>query len=251
MVLTNETLIVHIYDLIDRLLGTIIDSTEAVVKHWHKQAALMGVDPDVILATSHGRRSIDTFQIYDPSRANWECKTAHETRLGGLTNTILDISHQEGLIPKEFGENAVEIPGARKLLASLEDVDAPWAVCTSATRALLDGWIDILKLAHPRCIVVAEDVEKGKPHPDAYLLGRRRLGLAENSHMIVFEDAPSGVRAGKAAGFDVVGLTTTHTVEQVRAAGADWIVEDLSSVTLKSFQDGMVQIEITNALVKA
>lgn len=57
-----------------KLIGTIIDSTEAVVKYWHKQAALMGVDPDVILATSHGRRSIDTFQIYDPSKANWECE---------------------------------------------------------------------------------------------------------------------------------------------------------------------------------
>jgi len=214
--------------------GTVIDSTEAVVKHWHKQAALMGVDPNTILATSHGRRSIDTFQIYDPSRANWEY-----------------ISHQEGLIPKEFGQNAVEIPGARKLLANLESVNAPWAVCTSATRALLDGWIDILKLAHPRCIVVAEDVEQGKPHPDCYLLGRKRLGLPEDSHMIVFEDAPSGVRAGKAAGFKVVGLTTTHTIEQVQAAGADWIVQDLGSVTLKKFHDGIVQIEISNALARA
>ena len=34
----------------------------------------LGVDPNVILATSHGRRSIDTLQLYDPSKANWECK---------------------------------------------------------------------------------------------------------------------------------------------------------------------------------
>lgn len=54
--------------------GTVIDSTPAVVKHWHKQGRLMGVDPDVILATSHGRRSIDVFKIYDPSKANWECE---------------------------------------------------------------------------------------------------------------------------------------------------------------------------------
>lgn len=54
--------------------GTIIDSTEAVVKHWHKEAAEMGVDPEVILATSHGRRSIDTFKEFDPSKANWECR---------------------------------------------------------------------------------------------------------------------------------------------------------------------------------
>ena len=34
----------------------------------------IGVDPDVILATSHGRRSIDVLQIYEPKLANWECK---------------------------------------------------------------------------------------------------------------------------------------------------------------------------------
>lgn len=35
----------------------------------------IGVDPNVILATSHGRRSIDVLKMYDPSRANWECKS--------------------------------------------------------------------------------------------------------------------------------------------------------------------------------
>ncbi|KAJ9625332.1 uncharacterized protein PV06_07564 [Exophiala oligosperma] len=215
--------------------GTIIDSTEAVIKHWHKEAAEMGVDPEVILANSHGRRSIDTFMEFDPSKANWEY-----------------INQQEGLIPKLFGKDAVEIPGARKLLDSLNTVNAPWAVVTSGTGALLNGWIDVLKIAHPRCLVVAEDVENGKPDPSCYLLGRQRLGLSEDSQMIVIEDAPAGVRAGKAAGFKVIGLSTTHKISQLQEAGADWIVEDLRSVTLKSFkQDGPVQIEITNALVQA
>jgi len=192
----------------------------------------MGVDPDVILATSHGRRSIDVFKIYDPSKANWEY-----------------ICHEESLIPKEFGHDAVEIPGARKLLASLEDVGAPWAVVTSGTRGLVNGWLEVLKLAHPRQMVVAEDVENGKPDPTCYLLGRQRLRLPNTAQMIVVEDAPAGVRAGKAAGFQVIGLATTHTVEQVKSAGADWIVRDLSSVKFKSFQSGDVQIVITDALV--
>lgn len=41
----------------------------------------------------------------------------------------LDVSHVEGLIPKQFGLDAVEIPGARDLLASLEKAEAPWAMC--------------------------------------------------------------------------------------------------------------------------
>ena len=53
--------------------GTIIDSTNAIVKHWHQIGKEIGVDPEVILATSHGRRSIDVLEILEPSRANWEC----------------------------------------------------------------------------------------------------------------------------------------------------------------------------------
>jgi glycerol 3-phosphatase-1 len=65
--------------------------------------------------------------------------------------------------------------------------------------------------------------------------------------MLVIEDAPSGVKAGKAAGFEVLALATTHRIDQLREAGADWIVEDLRSVTLKR-SNGKVEIEIRNAL---
>jgi len=67
----------------------------------------------------------------------------------------------------------------------------------------------------------------------------------------VFEDAPAGVRAGKAAGFVVVGLATTHKVEQIREAGADWIVRDMRSVTVEGFEEGsgVLRIRIVDALV--
>jgi glycerol-1-phosphatase len=54
--------------------GTIIDSTDAIVKHWHTIGEEIGVDPKVILQSSHGRRSIDVLRLYDESKANWECK---------------------------------------------------------------------------------------------------------------------------------------------------------------------------------
>lgn len=62
------------------------------------------------------------------------------------TEVSLDVSHVEGLIPKEFGLNAVEVPGARKLLASLEEEQVPWAIVTSATQPLVTGVRHILKL---------------------------------------------------------------------------------------------------------
>ncbi|KAL5341837.1 HAD-like domain-containing protein [Aspergillus crustosus] len=210
--------------------GTIVDSTAAIVKHWHKIGAELGVDPATILATSHGRRSIDTLQLYDPAKANWEY-----------------VSYIEGLIPKEYGSDAVEIPGARALLSALEESSATWGVVTSGTRALIDGWLNVLGLTHPEILVVAEDVELGKPDPRCYLLGRKKLALEHSSSLVVLEDAPSGVKAGKAAGFTVIGLTTTHTLEQLQQAGADVIVEDLRSISVKGVVDGKIQLEVRNA----
>lgn len=118
---------------------------------------------------------------------------------------------------------------------------------TSGTRPLVEGWLEVLKLAHPRFLVVAEDVEQGKPDPQCYRLGRSRLNLGESTNILVVEDAPSGIKAGKAAGFKVVALETTHTIQQLKDAGADWIIKDLRSLSLKAVT-GQVEIEIRDAL---
>lgn len=106
----------------------------------------IGVDPEVILATSHGRRSIDVLKIYEPKLANWDYVKANEA-----------------LIPKEFGADAIEIPGSRAILDQLQSMMAPWAIVTSGTRLLVSGWLDRLELAHPQNLVTAEDVSNGKP----------------------------------------------------------------------------------------
>jgi glycerol 3-phosphatase-1 len=69
----------------------------------------------------------------------------------------------EGILPKEFGEDAVEIPGSRALLEQIDQHSIPWCIVTSGSRPLVTGWLDVLKLAHPKNLVTAEDVENGKP----------------------------------------------------------------------------------------
>ena len=105
----------------------------------------------------------------------------------------------------------------------------------------------MLGLPQPKNLVTAMDVPLGKPDPRCYLLGRKQLELEESTSIVVLEDAPSGIRAGKAAGFKVIALKTTHSLEQLQEAGADWIVEDLRSISVKGVADGQVQIEIKNA----
>ncbi|KAF1840819.1 HAD-like protein [Cucurbitaria berberidis CBS 394.84] len=226
---------VRYHGLLFDMDGTIIDSTDAVVKHWQQIGKEIGVNPEVILATSHGRRSIDVLQIYEPRLANWDY-----------------ISHAEGLIPKRFGQDATEIPGSRAMLEKLEQQAVPWCIVTSGTRPLVSGWLDVMKLTHPNNIVTAEDVQHGKPDPACYQMGEKKLGLqVKEPSIVVFEDAPAGVRSGKAAGCTVVALFTTHTLEQLVEAGADYIVRDMRSVRLKSWDctTGEGQLEIVDALV--
>ena len=142
------------------------------------------------------------------------------------------MSHVESLIPKESGSSVKENPGARSLLQSLIDANAPWIIVTSCTRTLLDSWREFLSLPVPSASVAAEDVDAGKPDPACYMLGRKRINVDNQARVLVIEDAPSGVAAGKAAGCAVLGLTTTTGPEKLRSAGADWIIKDLSSVRL-------------------
>ncbi|KAE8326705.1 putative 2-deoxyglucose-6-phosphate phosphatase [Aspergillus sergii] len=193
--------------------GTIIDSTEAIVENWRRIGEEIGIDHELILQTSHGRRSIDVLKDLDPSRANWEY-----------------ISAMESKIPTLCKNPAIEIPGARSLLETLNSLHAPWAIVTSGTNALLTGWLNVLRLPRPQEVTVAEDVKIGKPDPEGYYKARTRLlqqrGEDDIKDILVVEDAPAGVKAGKSAGCYVLAVTTTHTVEQLKAAGADWVIPD-------------------------
>ncbi|EFX01689.1 glycerol-3-phosphate phosphatase [Grosmannia clavigera kw1407] len=218
--------------------GTIIDSTAAVVKHWYTVGKEIGVDPEVILETSHGRRSIDMLKILAPEKANWEY-----------------ICAMEGRLPKLYGEDAVEIPGARALIDELGRLDRPWAIVTSGSQPLVTGWLARLGLPTPEHLITAESVADGKPNPACYQLGLEALQLtAVAESVLVLEDSPAGIRAGKAAGCKVLGLVTSHTAEQVAAAGPDWIVKDLTSVRVVEQQAAAggktsTTLEFSNTLV--
>ena len=190
----------------------------------------------------------------------------------------------EGLLPKLYGDDAVEIPGARSLLQDLIARSAPWTIVTSGTVPLVTGvrsiyisalhqspfplhpqqdktkqthtnpvpqqWLNVLSLPTPQHIVTAESVTNGKPDPACYALGRERLGLAgADKRVLVFEDSPAGIIAGKEAGCKVLAVVTSHTAEQVLSAKPDWVVRDLASVRLVRAEGGEVVLEVRDALV--
>lgn len=128
------------------------------------------------------------------------------------------------------------LPGVRDLLGSLPP--ERWAIVTSATLRLLLGRLRAAALPIPERIIAADNVVNGKPHPEPYMRGAELLGFT-SADCIVVEDAPSGVGSGVAAGSRVLGVLGTHTAEELREAGAAWVVASLTDVTVTADQDGL------------
>jgi sugar-phosphatase len=112
-----------------------------------------------------------------------------------------------------------------------------WAIVTSCTRALAAVRISAAGLPKPRHLVTSTDVKHGKPDPEPYLRGAQILGVLPSA-CVVMEDAPAGIRAGKAAGARVLALRTTASDAELQQAGADWIVDDCAELFLDSSTDG-------------
>jgi len=122
----------------------------------------------------------------------------------------------------------------RGVAAFVEELAArrvPRAVATSASRYDVDGLLGRAGLRERfEVVVTAEDVRRGKPDPEAYLLAARRLGI-DPADCLVFEDAVVGVQAARSAGMRVVGVSTAHTEMELRAAGAERAVEDFEGLS--------------------
>lgn len=82
----------------------------------------------------------------------------------------IDVQEIEGQLPKKYGSDAVEIPGARAVLDGLTAIHFPWAIVTSGTSPLVNGWLEVLKLQKPDYLISAEDVPNGKPDPSSFSL---------------------------------------------------------------------------------
>jgi glycerol 3-phosphatase-1 len=137
----------------------------------------------------------------------------------------------EGQIPSRYGVDAIPIPGSHDILSHLSRLQIPWGIVTSGTQPLVAGWLEILQLSHPDVLITAEAVKKGKPDPACYSLGKKELGL--DGEVLVVEDAPAGIKAGKNAGFKVLAVATTHDIAALWEAGADWVARDLQCVSVR------------------
>ena len=179
--------------------GVLVDSTAVVVRTWRDWARDRGLDAERILEIAHGRPAAETVRLFAPHLdADSEARELER----------IEIENLEGVL---------EIEGARELLSSLP-ADG-WTVVTSGTRALASKRMEHVGLPLPERFVSADDVENGKPHPEAYLRGAEILGVRPEACVVV-EDAPSGVSSARSAGMRVVAVATTYRQDDLGEADA-------------------------------
>ncbi|RWA69794.1 HAD-IA family hydrolase [Mesorhizobium sp.] len=170
--------------------GTVLNSIAAAERVWTTWAHRHGLDVASFLPTIHGRRARETIAAL---------------KLPGVDPIV----EAEALLEAEAAdlEGIVPIPGAVAFLKSLPL--ERWAIVTSAPRELALLRLQAAGIPVPAMMVSAEDVTRGKPAPDCFLLAAKRLGV-EARDCLVFEDAPAGIAAGEASGAAVMVISATH-----------------------------------------
>jgi mannitol-1-/sugar-/sorbitol-6-phosphatase len=205
--------------------GVLIDSTPAVARVWHRWAVEHGFDPETVVRVAHGRPSRTTVRELLPDadieRENREVERREIEDLDGV----------------------VMLPGVQQLLNSLPA--ERWTIATSCSRLLAEVRLRAAGLPIPSTMITSSDVKIGKPDPEPYLKAAAKLGFAA-SDCIVVEDAPAGVRAGKAAGAKVIAFLTTMIRRDLEDAGADWIVQDCANIAVsKNDGDGGLRLNLS------
>jgi sugar-phosphatase len=197
--------------------GTLVSSLASVDRCWARWAREYGITAEEFARVElHGRPAAEIAADLLPA----EVVPAAVARI-------------EDLEVEDVPNDGVHLlPGTRAFLDVLPA--ERWAVVTSATRRLAEARLDAVGIL-PKTLVAADDITRGKPDPEPYLLAARALGV-DPEHCVVFEDAPAGLTAGRAAGMTTVALTTTHQAHELHA---DLVVENLSALSALVTEQGV------------
>lgn len=198
--------------------GVLIHAEAIYERHWRHWAEQHGIDYETIAAVHHGRPSRQTIELAAP-----HLDAAEEAE-----------SYNAGLAADTDMTGVEAFSGAADLVASLPR--NRWAIATSGPRLVAQARLDHLRLPTPGVFITIDDVSRGKPEPEPYLLAASQLGF-EPDDCLVIEDAPAGIEAAKAAGCCVLALATTNAGEALK--GAEAVVDHLTDIKVDVLSDGL------------
>lgn len=204
--------------------GVLVDSTQSVERQWRAWAREHGIDGDTVMAIGHGVRSREIIKMVAPHLDPEVEARKLEAREG---------ADQDGVSV---------MPGALALLRSIPE--ECWCVVTSGTRHLATARLLLAGIPVPRIMVAAEDVSKGKPHPEPYLKGAELIG-ARPIDCLVIEDAPAGIQSAHAGAMKAVALTTTYP--DTALTEADAIIRSLDQIRVMVEGARKIRLEIASS----
>jgi mannitol-1-/sugar-/sorbitol-6-phosphatase len=196
--------------------GVLVDSTGSVTRQWRRWAEELNLDPQKVVEIAHGVRTIEIVRKLAP-QLDAEAE-------------VLRIEKREA----DDQEGVSVMPGAAELLEAIPD--GRWCVVTSGTRYLATSRLKLAKLPIPKVLVSADDVARGKPYPEPYLMGAKLLGM-KPAECLVIEDAPAGIRAAHAGGMKAIAITSTYPAPELREA--DSVIQKLSQIRPGSWDGGL------------
>lgn len=135
---------------------------------------------------------------------------------------------KEAMFREIYKDDVKPVAGLISFLEDLHQHKIPKTISTSAPRSNVDFTLHHIPIGkYFEAILDEAFVTRGKPDPEIYLKSAAALGF-EAERCVVIEDSLSGVLAGKAAGCKVIGITTTHTPEEL--SNTDLIISDFTSL---------------------
>jgi sugar-phosphatase len=204
--------------------GVLVDSSFVIRKHWWNWAKKHGIDPEESLHATLGLTTADGIRLIAPDLdAEMEAKEIDDA----------EAKDTEGVVA--YG-------GVTELIETIPT--GWWGVATSGTKDTAMARIGAAGLKVPDVLISADDVVRGKPEPEPYLLAAEKMGLQPDRCLVV-EDSSGGIRAGLAAGMRVIGVASTHTSDELEMA--DTIVKTIKeiNVSVNQGEDTTYRMKIT------
>ncbi|MFX2577098.1 MULTISPECIES: sugar phosphatase [Enterobacter] len=206
--------------------GTLVDSLPVVERSWCHWADRHGIDHQDVLNFIHGKQAITSLRHFLAGRSEDDIQ-AEFKYLEHIEATDTD--------------GITALPGARELLEYLNEAQIPWAIVTSGSVPVAHARHKAAGLPTPDVFITAERVKRGKPEPDAFLLGAELLGL-DPAECVVVEDAAAGVLAGLNAGSHVIAVNVP--AGSPRLEEADLVLDSLTALSVSKASDGVVTVSL-------
>jgi mannitol-1-/sugar-/sorbitol-6-phosphatase len=192
--------------------GTLVNSEAVITRTWAVWAAKYGLDLTAVLRCAAGKRDSAAMAELAPHLS------PEQVEADSAEMALAELSDFVGVIATA---------GAEQLLRGVQASRVPWAIVTSAPRELAIARLGVCALPRPEVLVANEDVERGKPSPEGYLLAARLLNVKPEL-CVVAEDAHAGIQAAHSAGMTVVGTGQGTRGDE----GAHRWVADLTELTV-------------------